>query len=131
MGGFLVQLIIGSKYQWGIINIYVTSFYRLTDSGVTLEGNAIVFPVLMLTIGLTMRLGLWLCEKLHTAPVLYMNVLLFATLVFVSSYMPNFAGRIFHNLGFIIFFGVIFGLVAGLTFTVSYTHLTLPTTPYV
>lgn len=56
-GGLLIHLVIGSLYQWGIINIYITSYYRLTDSGVTLESNAIAFPIMMICIGLTMRVG--------------------------------------------------------------------------
>jgi hypothetical protein len=27
-GGLFIQLVVGSVYQWGIINIYVTSYYR-------------------------------------------------------------------------------------------------------
>jgi hypothetical protein len=34
-GGLLIQLIIGSVYQWGIINIYITSYFRTMDNSVT------------------------------------------------------------------------------------------------
>ena len=36
IGGLMCQLVIGSKYQWGIINVYITSYYRLTDPSVSL-----------------------------------------------------------------------------------------------
>jgi hypothetical protein len=35
-GGLIIQLVIGSLYQWGIVNIYVTSFYRMSDSSLNL-----------------------------------------------------------------------------------------------
>jgi hypothetical protein len=54
-----MHLVIGSLYQWGIINIYITSYHKISDNSVTLEGNAIAFPIMMLCIGITMRLGLF------------------------------------------------------------------------
>ena len=36
MGGMFIQLVIGSLYQWGIVNIYLTSYFHLSDSGLTL-----------------------------------------------------------------------------------------------
>jgi hypothetical protein len=59
LGGLFVELGIGSLYTWGIINIYVTSYYRLSDPTVTLQQNAVAFPLMMLCQGLTMRLGLY------------------------------------------------------------------------
>ena len=72
-GGLFVQLIIGSVYQWGIINIYVTSYFRLSDSSVNLEDNAIAFPCMFFAIGLTMRLGLFFAEKSHPLLVMAIN----------------------------------------------------------
>jgi hypothetical protein len=59
-GGLFIHLVIGSLYQWGIINIYITSYYRTFDDTATLEGNSITFPVMFLCLGVTMRLGLLL-----------------------------------------------------------------------
>lgn len=36
VGGLIIHLVIGSMHQWGIITIYVTSYFRMFDSGVTL-----------------------------------------------------------------------------------------------
>lgn len=55
-----IQLVIGSLYQWGIVNIYLTSYFHLTDNLLTLESTGIVFPLMMICIGITMRLGLYL-----------------------------------------------------------------------
>ena len=57
-GGLLTHTVIGSFFQWGIVNAYFTSYYRLSDPNNTLEKNAIVFPIMMFCMGLTMRIGL-------------------------------------------------------------------------
>lgn len=75
--------------------MYITSYYRLTDSSVSLESNAIVFPLMMMSIGPGMKLGLFLSEKSHPLIVLYMNQILFGLFIFVASWMPTFAGMIF------------------------------------
>ena len=37
LGGLFIHLVISSLYQWGTINIYVTSYYKIThDSSITL-----------------------------------------------------------------------------------------------
>lgn len=48
LGGFLIALVIGTTYLWGIISIYITSFYRLVDNP-TLESEvtAMVFPFMI------------------------------------------------------------------------------------
>jgi hypothetical protein len=30
-GGFLIALVIGATYLWGIISLYITSYFRLVD----------------------------------------------------------------------------------------------------
>lgn len=86
-GGLLIQLIVGSIYQWGIVNIYITSYFRTKDSSVTLEGNAIIFPIIMMMTGPTLRLGLYLSELSHPILVLAINHFLLALVVFISSYV--------------------------------------------
>lgn len=110
-GGLFIHLVIGSLYQWGIINIYITSYYKLSDENVNLEDNAIAFPAMMICIGLTMRFGLWLCELTHPLFVMALNVLLQAASIFISSYLPNMGT-------FIVMYGVVFGLVSGLQFMI-------------
>jgi hypothetical protein len=52
--------VLGSIFQWGIINVYVTSYYKLTDHSLTLEANSIAFPLMMLGISLTITPGIYL-----------------------------------------------------------------------
>lgn len=82
------------------------------DSSVTLEGNAIAFPIMMLCIGLTMRFGLYIAENgVHALIIMSCVVLLQAGFVFASSYVPNMGG-------FIVVYGVLFGLVSGFNFMI-------------
>ena len=48
IGGFLIALVIGATYLWGIISIYITSYYRIVDDP-TLESEvtAMVFPFMI------------------------------------------------------------------------------------
>lgn len=46
-GGFLIALVIGATYLWGIISLYITSYFRIVDVRVpeiTSETTALVFP---------------------------------------------------------------------------------------
>ena len=36
VGGLFVHLVIGSLYQWGIINIYITAYFRTKEPAVNL-----------------------------------------------------------------------------------------------
>lgn len=95
----MIHLIISSLYQWGIINTYVTSYYKVTsDPNITLEGNAIVFPTMMISIGLTMRLGLFLSKKFGVLPVLYICNVACSACVFASSYMTDFSSNVFWHI---------------------------------
>jgi hypothetical protein len=111
-GGMLIHLVIGSLYQWGIINIYITSYYRTLDPEVTLEKNAIAFPIMMICYGFTMRLGLLLAECLHPIFTMCAVVLMQAAVIFSSSYLTE-HGR-FHRS----FMELVFGLLSGLNFMV-------------
>ena len=58
LGGLFSHFVIGSVFQWGIINVYVTSYYKLTNTSLTLEANSIAFPLMMLGISLTITPGI-------------------------------------------------------------------------
>jgi nitrate/nitrite transporter NarK len=78
---------------------------------VTLESNAIAFPLMMACIGLTMRLGLFLASITHPVIILTASQILAAGTVLVSSFMPS-------NWLFIVFYGILFGLFAGMSFMI-------------
>ena len=96
LGGLFIHLIISSLYQWGIINTYVTSYYKVSsDPEITLEDNAIVFPVMMVSIGLMMRPGLILAKKFGTLPILYICNVVCSGCVFFASYLKDFGSNCF------------------------------------
>ncbi len=69
-GGLFIHLIIGAYFQWGFINIYVTSYYRITEPDLTLESNGIVFPLMQLSIAPTMKIGHMIASKIGAFPFL-------------------------------------------------------------
>lgn len=107
----MYHLIIGSLYQWGMINIYVTSYYKTIDPSVTLESNAIAFPLMMFCIGLTMRIGISFSDHTHPLVALITCTITFSASIFISSYMT-------HIWGFFFFYGILFGLLVGLAFMI-------------
>jgi len=107
----MLHLVIGSLYQWGIINIYVTSYFKTFDSSVTLESNAIAFPLMMFCIGMTMRLGIFFADNTHPLIALVTSTIAFSASAFVSSYMTQIWG-------FFFFYGILFGLLDGLIFMI-------------
>lgn len=106
-----MHLVIGSLYQWGIINIYVTSYFKILDPSVTLESNAVAFPLMMFCYGLTMRIGIHLAEITHPIIVMSSVTVLFSISVFVSSYMSAIWV-------FLFFYGILFGLFTGMVFMI-------------
>lgn len=104
-----IHLVIGSLYQWGIVNIYITSYFKISDPNVTLEGNAIAFPIMMFSIGLMIKPGLMIAEHIHPAIILAVVVVLQSAVIFASSYTPT-------MLVFVIVYGVLFGLCSGINF---------------
>ena len=69
----------------------------------------------MISVGLTMSIGLHLAKVTHPLLILVISQVLQAVTIFVSSYMTNFWP-------FVVFYGVIFGIVAGLGFMIPMTE---------
>lgn len=111
IGGLIYQLITGSLYQWGIINIYVTSHLKTIDPSVTLESNGAAFPIMMYCMGFPMRFGIYLAEVTHPMIVLITCQVLLSLSIFVSSYMTS-------MWTFVFFYGILFGLLVGSAFMI-------------
>ncbi len=109
VSGLCAHLVLGSIFQWGIINVYITSYFKLSDPSITLEANSIAFPLMMFGISLTVTPGIYLCEETHPLIISGIVTVIQAGFVFASSYMT-------HIWGFFVLFGIMFGLVAGLNF---------------
>lgn len=116
IGGMIFQLITGSLYQWGIINIYVTSYFKTIDPSETLESNAVAFPIMMFCMGLPMRFGIYLSEIFHPLIIVLTCQILLSVSIFVSSYMTD-------MWGFIFFYGILFGLLVGSAFMIPIVEI--------
>ena len=58
-GSFLIHLCIGASYRWNMLNIYVTSYYKvLDDPYLDATHDSIVAPISLFCMGLGMRLGI-------------------------------------------------------------------------
>ena len=98
VGAFSMHLILGSIYQWGIINVYISSYYSII-TGVTqsLTVNGAVFPAMMFCISFGMRMGNYLSELIGLPALMGCMAIVYAAIVFGASYITNFAGN-FRNI---------------------------------
>lgn len=118
VGGFCMHLILGSIYQWGIINVYITSYFSLiSGSKQSLTVNGIIFPIMMICIAFGMRIGNYLADLIGLPALMAILSIVMSGLVFGSSYLDTFVGKDFNNLGFIMVYGVTFGFFVGFLFT--------------
>ena len=92
-GGLFLHLIIGSYFQWGFINVYITSYYRITEPDLTLESNGVVFPLMQLCIAPTMKIGHMIGHRIGTFKFIIIVEILIALVVFCSSFIPNFISK--------------------------------------
>ena len=92
----MIHLVIGSLYQWGLINPYVTSYFKLARyPDLQSKDMGVIFPVMMFCIGVTMKVGLDLGAKFGYWKILLLNFLGCSIFVWFSSYFTNLFGRIF------------------------------------
>lgn len=94
IGGLMIHLVIGSLYQWGTLSPYVTSYFKLHGhEGLTLRNMAVLFPIMMFCIGVTMKAGLDMGEKYGYHRVLIGNYFFCFIFVWCSSYLTNLFGK--------------------------------------
>lgn len=112
LGGFILHLVIGCFYLWGVINIYVTSYYRLHGEP-TLKSSLTsgLFPVFLLFVGITFFFGVKLAKKIGLKLVCVLESLLMTLAIFISSFMPDFWS-------FMFFYAIVYGLGSGLLYLV-------------
>lgn len=66
---------------------------------------------MMFCYGVTFRLGIYFIELIHPIIVMCILTVLFSATVFIASYMT-------HIWGFLVLFGILFGLIIGMTFMI-------------
>lgn len=86
----MIHLVIGSLYQWGLLNPYITSYFKLNGyEDLTLKDTVVIFPIMMFCIGVTMKTGLQMGAKFGYTLVLIINFIFCSGFVFASSFTDN------------------------------------------
>lgn len=110
LGAFCLHLLIGAIYRWPMINVYATSFYKITnDPELTNNENSVGTPIFMFSVGLTMKYGLHLAKSIGKIPLFVVSVSMLTIVLHIAHLMPSF-------LLFIFFHNFLFGIFAGLMF---------------
>lgn len=95
LGAFIIDLIIGASYRWNMINIYITSYYKVTvEPELLVTEDSIASPLSLFCMGVGMRAGVRLAQGIGVFPTLLLSMLLTTVVVYVSSYMPNFESNV-------------------------------------
>ena len=93
VGGLFLHLLVGAIYLWGIINVYVTSYYSLIEKEQSLTTNAIVFPCMLLCLGFGMKVGNMTAAKIGFPVMTLILTIILSGLTFACSYVEQFAGN--------------------------------------
>ena len=110
-GGFIIELVLGSFYLWGAINLYVNSYYFNLDPSNRLSPGftLVVFPLMSLFSHSASPFGIKLADKIGLRPLIFICTIWLFSAVFLSSFMPNFWY-------FLIFYAMLFGIPVGLLY---------------
>lgn len=58
-GAFLVHLVIGASSRWNLVNVYITSFYKITNNPyLIVTEDSYASPLSLFCMGLGMRVGI-------------------------------------------------------------------------
>ncbi len=111
LGAIIINLILGSFYLWGTLNLYVASYYHAIDSTFTLEQSVIIFPLLSFSFHVSAPVSLKIVDKIGFRPHLSLGLFLICFSLFFSLYFNTFWG-------FLIIYGISFGFLIGFTYLV-------------
>lgn len=117
LGAFMLAAIIGAGNRWSLINNLVSSFYKLTtDPHLDVKKNGFVAPLQITCMGLTLKLGLKLCNRYGPIKIIIISFLGMTACVFTASFMDEFACRYTLKIEFIVFNNVLYGIFSGMIF---------------
>jgi len=112
IGAVLLNLIFGSLYLWGILNLYVGSYFHSLDPNFSPDKSIIIFPFLTFCLHLCAPFSFKVCKFLGFRLHLSVCVFMVSCSLFFSLDISNFWG-------FFLFYGVLFGSSAGLVILVT------------
>lgn len=111
LGGILLNIVLGSFYLWGTLNIYVVSYFKLRDSSFKLENTLFVFPLMSFATHLAAPLSVKVCEKIGFRVHLSICLLCVCLSHFLAFYTETF-------IGFLMIYGILFGLFSGFAYLI-------------
>lgn len=84
----MIHLVIGSLYQWGLLNPYYTSYFiTIGNDDLKTKNMVFVFPLMMFSIGVTMWVGLIYGSRKGYSNVCIVTFSLGSLCVFISSFL--------------------------------------------
>ena len=84
----MIHLVIGSLYQWGLLNPYYTSYFiTLGNNNLTTKDMVFVFPLMMFSIGTTMWIGLVYGARIKYSNICIATFSIGSLCVFISSFL--------------------------------------------
>lgn len=108
----VINLVLGSFYLWGSINIYVASYYKINyDPELQTDITSMCFPIMAVACNGVVPISLKICEKLGIRLHCFIFSVFFSVCVFVSSYMTSFWY-------FVLLYGVGFGFGSGMIYLI-------------
>ena len=112
IAAFVINLVLGSFYLWGSINIYVASYYNKNyDPELQTDITSMCFPIMAVACNVVVPISLKLCEKLGLRLHCFIFTVVMSVCVFVSSYMTSFWY-------FVLLYGVGFGFGSGMIYLI-------------
>ncbi|EGR29142.1 major facilitator superfamily protein, putative [Ichthyophthirius multifiliis] len=108
LGGFLTHLVCGAIFNWGTLNIYMTSYFRTQgDQDLQISTGVAIYPIMMIFVATGMPLGIQGIRLFGSArKYLYFASLLTMFFQFISSYTT-------HFWQYVLAYGVGFGVSTG------------------
>ena len=89
----MISSMIGAGYRFTLINNLVSSYYKITtDPHLDVKKNGFVSPLQITCVGLTLKIGLKLCNTYGPIKIIVCSMVGMATCIFTASFMDEFAG---------------------------------------
>ncbi|EAR99903.1 oxalate/formate antiporter family transporter (macronuclear) [Tetrahymena thermophila SB210] len=113
-GSIIVHLVLGTIYLWGVITVYITSYFRTKDNpDLTLKQAGVVFPIMMFSVATGIPLGMKLIKKTaRTRIVCFILTTLASACIFIASWQTQFGV-------FVIFYSLFFGVLDGASMSIT------------
>lgn len=113
ISGVLINLVLGSFYVWGSINLYVASYFKKNNlnPNLTPDVTNFCFPIMALAFNIAPSFGLKIKEKIG----IKRHCWLFSCILCICVFMSSFSNSFWL---FVLIYGIGFGLTSGLIYLI-------------